>query len=118
MHRETMLPCAPPIDPLDPPPSSLIFTGMFWNAIRGFHSLGASVAAHTIRWCTQTGPDPSLAAKANSDPLKRVAKAILVEHGSLQAQAAQADVSKVSHAPRGWECRVWGVWFKAWRCRV
>jgi len=49
----------------------------------------------------QTGPDPSLAAKANNDPLKRVTKAILVDHGSTKAQAAQAIVRQGSVDPDG-----------------
>ena len=46
-------------------------------------------------WRLQTGPNPALSAKTDTDPLKRVTKAILVDEGSAKAKAAQADISKV-----------------------
>ena len=49
----------------------------------------------------QTGPTASQDAKAKSDPLKRVAKAILVEGGSSKAQEAEGDVAKGDVDPEG-----------------
>jgi len=49
----------------------------------------------------QTGPDPTRKAKLNSDPLKRVAKAILVEGGSTKAKEAEGDVAKGDVDPEG-----------------
>ena len=49
----------------------------------------------------QTGPDPTRKAKVNSDPLQRVAKAILVEDGSTKAKEAEGEIAKGDVDPEG-----------------